>query len=93
MVVPDRLADVELIDLQTVYFVALHADMLRCWEFRNRLAERWAQLEKVQRGTKEWYLEVSNLSDLLQKWKDHPDDVIQMALQQSLETLGLIEDI
>jgi hypothetical protein len=51
-------------------------------------------MDELKRGTREWYIEVTNMSDLLHKWKDHPDDdVIQAALQESMEKLGLISDI
>ena len=47
-------------------------------------------MEKLTRGSKEWYLEVTTLSELLRRWSASPDDeVIQIAILESMEKLGL----
>lgn len=47
-------------------------------------------MEKLTRGSKEWYLEVTTLSEPLRRWTASPDDeVIQIAILESMEKLGL----
>jgi hypothetical protein len=48
-------------------------------------------MERLTRGSKEWYLEVTTLSELLRRWSAAPDDeVIQIAILESMEKLGLV---
>jgi hypothetical protein len=48
-------------------------------------------LEKLTWDSREWALEWTNLNELLQLWKDHQGDhVVRVALQESLEKLGIV---
>ena len=51
-------------------------------------------MEKLTRGSKEWYVEVTTLSELLRRWSVSPDDeVIQIFILESMEKLGLIDKV